>query len=182
MNTISENTLNILREGNHKAFEEVFVAYFDKIKIFIFGYIKSEVDAEELTEDIFVNLWINHASIDPSRSFSSYMHTIARNAALNFLRHKFIRESHENNIVEFKSNFNSEDELIAKETALLIEMAIEKMPEQRKKIYQLSRNEGLKNEEIAICLNITKTNVESQLSLALKDIRKVIASIFLFFP
>lgn len=182
MNIISEDTLGLLREGNHKAFEEIFVAYFDKIKVFIFGYIKSEVDAEELTEDIFVNLWINHGSIDLSRSFNSYMHTIARNAALNFLRHKFIRETHEKNSVGFKSNFSSEDELIAKETALLIEMAVEKMPEQRRKIYQLSRHEGLKNEEIAIRLNITKTNVESQLSLALKDIRKVIASIFLFFP
>lgn len=182
MNTISENTLNLLREGNHKAFEEVFMAYFDKIKLLIFGYIKSEVDAEELTEDIFVNLWINHTSIDPSRSFSSYMHTIARNAALNFLRHKFIRESHEYNSVGLESDFSSEDKLIAKETALLIEMAIEKMPEKRKKIYQLSREEGLNNEEIAIRLNITKTNVESQLSLALKDIRKVIASVFLFIP
>ena len=53
------------------------------------------------------------------------------------------------------------------------------MPEQRKKIYILSRNEGLSNEEIAAQLNTTKRNVESQLSLALKEIRKTISCFFL---
>ena len=49
------------------------------------------------------------------------------------------------------------------------------MPEQRRMIYTLSRNEGLSNAEIAERLNTTKRNVESQLSLALKEIRKVIS-------
>ncbi len=182
MSGINLNTLNDLREGNHKAFEEVFIVYFDKIKYFIFGYIKSEIDAEELAEDIFVNLWINHSSIDPNKSFSSYLHTIARNTALNFLKHKFVKESHSGTISGESFQYDSEDELIAKETQLLIEMAVVKMPEQRKVIYQMSRNEGLKNDEIANRLNTTKSNVESQLSLALKDLRKIIASVFLYFP
>ena len=61
------------------------IAYYNKTKTFIDGYIKSEPDAEELTEDLFVNLWINRHSIDTSKSFNSYLHTIARNAAINFL-------------------------------------------------------------------------------------------------
>ena len=179
MKIINENTLNDLREGNHKAFEEIFTTYFNNIKIFISAYIKSDSDAEDLAEELFVNLWIKRESIDVSKSFNSYMHTMARNAALNFLRGKLVRESYPNNFSHSDAEFSSEDDLIAKETALLIEMAVEKMPEQRKKIYQLSRNEGLKNEEIAERLNTTKRNVESQLSLALKDIRKVISA-FLF--
>lgn len=182
MKTINENTIVALKEGSHEAFEEIFIASFDKIRLFIFSYIKSEVDAEELAEDIFVNLWINHDAIDVTKSFSSYLHTIARNSALNFLKHKFVRESHKNDTLQSAFEFSSEDELIAKETRLLIEMAVEKMPEQRKMVYRLSRNEGLKNEEIAIRLNTTKRNVESQLSLALKDLRKAITCIFIFFP
>lgn len=53
------------------------------------------------------------------------------------------------------------------------------MPEQRKQIYILSRNKGLNNTEIADRLNTTKRNVESQLSLALKEIRKAISVFFL---
>ncbi|MBI9064097.1 MAG: hypothetical protein JEZ14_19080, partial [Marinilabiliaceae bacterium] len=63
-----------------------------------------------------------------------------------------------------------EDEYIAFEKALLIEMIVEKMPAQRKKIYLL-RQQGLTNDEIAQELETTKRNVESQISLALKQIR-----------
>ena len=65
-NNIDIKTLEAFQDGNHKAFETVFIAYYNKTKTFIDGYIKSESDAEELTEDLFVNLWINHDSIDAS--------------------------------------------------------------------------------------------------------------------
>ncbi len=182
MKNIGEDTLHALREGDHKAFEEIFVLYFLKIKTFISAYIKSDADAEDLAEEIFLNLWHNRASIDTSKSFNSYLHTIARNAALNFISHTLARESYQNNYSEPDAGFTSEDELIAHETALLIEMAVERMPEQRRQVYKLSKEEGLKNEEIARRLNTTKRNVESQLSLALKDIRKAISVLLFLLP
>jgi RNA polymerase sigma-70 factor (ECF subfamily) len=133
MKTINENTLNALREGSHKAFEEIFTTYYNKIKIFISAYIKSDSDAEDLTEELFVNLWINRKSINISKSFGAYLHTLARNSALNYLKHIFVQESYQNNSPITETVYTSEDELIVKETALLIEMAVERLPEQRKK-------------------------------------------------
>ena len=146
-NNIDIKTLEAFQDGNHKAFETIFIAYYNKTKTFIDGYIKSEPDAEELTEDLFVNLWINRHSID---------------AYLN-----------NNQNTEYSST--SEEDLIAKELEMLIDKLVGGMPEQRRMIYTLSRNEGLSNAEIAERLNTTKRNVESQLSLALKEIRKVIS-------
>ena len=160
-NNIDIKTLEAFQDGNHKAFETIFIAYYNKTKTFIDGYIKSEPDAEELTEDLFVNLWINRHSIDTSRSFNSYLHTIARNAAINFLKHKYVCDAYLNNNQETGYSSTSEEDLIAKELEMLIDT--------------LSRNEGLSNAEIAERLNTTKRNVESQLSLALKEIRKVIS-------
>lgn len=51
-NNIDIKTLEAFQDGNHKAFETVFIAYYNKTKTFIDGYIKSESDAEELTEDL----------------------------------------------------------------------------------------------------------------------------------
>ena len=73
----------------------------------------------------------------------------------------------------------SEEDLIAKELEMLIDELVGGMPEQRRMIYTLSRNEGLSNAEIAERLNTTKRNVESQLSLALKETRKVISCFLL---
>ena len=78
-----------------------------------------------------------------------------------------------NQEIEYSST--SEEDFIAKELGLLIDELVDKMPEQRRMIYTLSRNEGLSNAEIAERLDTTKRNVESQLSLALKEIRKVIS-------
>ena len=182
-NNIDIKTLEAFQDGNHKAFETIFIAYYNKTKTFIDGYIKSEPDAEELTEDLFVNLWINHSSIDASRSFNAYLHTIARNAAINYLKHKYVHDyqqlyNRKNRAKPDRSSFptsTSEEDFIAKELGLLIDELVEKMPEQRRMIYTLNRNEGLSNAEIAERLDTTKRNVESQLSLALKEIRKVIS-------
>jgi RNA polymerase sigma-70 factor (ECF subfamily) len=176
-NNIDIKTLEAFQDGNHKAFETIFIAYYNKTKTFIDGYIKSEPDAEELTEDLFVNLWINRHSIDTSKSFNSYLHTIARNAAINFLKHKYVCDAYLNNNQDTEYSSTSEEDLIAKELEMLIDKLnyyVDKKLD-RRMIYTLSRNEGLSNAEIAERLNTTKRNVESQLSLALKEIRKVIS-------
>jgi RNA polymerase sigma-70 factor (ECF subfamily) len=179
-NKITTEILDALRNGDHKAFEVVFITYFKKIKLFIFGYIKSVEDAEELAEDLFVTLWTKRQSIDISKSFSAFMHTMARNAAINFLERKYIHQIYLSNATFQELTSTAEDDMIAKELGLQIDEVVDSMPAQRKQIYNLSRNEGLSNEEIALRLNTTKRNVESQLSLALKEIRKTISLFFLF--
>lgn len=169
------STIEALRNGNHKAFEEVFLAYFDKVKYLLTGLLRSESDAEELAQDIFVRLWMNHTSIDPNKVFSTYLYTTTRNTALNYLKHKLVEEN-------YKNSFNSLDEILfAKEISLLVEMAVCKMPVQRKKIYQMSREKGISNNEIAEELGISKKTVENQLSLALQEIKRVISAFLIFF-
>lgn len=172
--SVSTETLGRLKAGDHKAFEEVFIAYYDKVKRLIDGYIKSEEDAEELTEELFVNLWDCHCSINTAKSFNAFMHTAARNISMNFLRHQHVHHSYIDHHSDIQYAATSEEEFIAKELDMLIELVVDRMPEQRKQIYRLSRTEGLSNGEIAERLNTTKRTVESQLSMALKEIRKYI--------
>lgn len=179
MTIIDKSIVSALQKGSHPAFEKVFIFYFMKIKVFIFGYVKTMTDAEELAEEIFVELWQNHENINLEKSFDSYLYTIAKNKAINFLKRKYRSER----IVEAQTyerfSHSPEEEYIALEKALLIEMIVEKMPVQRKKIYQL-RQQGLTNEEIARELETTKRNVESQVSLAFKEIRNGIQYLIIF--
>ena len=70
--------------------------------------------------------------------------------------------------------YEIESELNAKELELIIAIAVERMPSQRRKIYQMSREQGLSNENIARELNISKRTVENHLTQALADIRKIL--------
>ncbi len=173
--------LNALREGDEKAFEKIYLNYYKRTLYFLTGLVKSETDAEELTQEVFIKLWTNRETIDPERSIHSYMYTIARNTAFNFLKHKLIEINYINEYTAEAETETSEEILFAKEIALLIEMTVDRMPVQRQRIYKMSRNEGLDNEEIASRLQISKKTVENQLSLALGELKRVIAGLILLF-
>jgi len=180
---IDRKKLEKLKEGDHQAFEEVFVTYFRNVKYFIFSFIKSEKDSEELAQDVFLKIWENYRSIDPEKSFDSYLYTITRNIVFNYLKHKTVENSYNEYAYFSKSEFAHDPEkiLYAKEIELLIEMAVEQMPERRREIYQLSRHKELSNEEISQVLGISKKTVENQLSLAMNELKKVILFFSLFF-
>ena len=75
----------------------------------------------------------------------------------------------------------SEEELYARELSLLIDIAVEKMPPQRRNIFIMSRKDGLSNEEIAQRLNISKRTVENHMTQALAELRKIAYSTLLLF-
>lgn len=178
---ISKETVDKLRNGDHKAFDKVFIAYFNKIKYFINGLICSEDDAEELTQEIFVKLWINRMSIDSQKSFNAFLYVLARNSAFNYLKHKLVEQTYLNTPLPEQIAEDTEEIIYAKEIALLVEMAVQRMPEKRREIYNMSRNEGLTNEQIASQLSISKKTVENQLSLTLKELRQLIHLFLTFF-
>lgn len=179
-NKLPHQVIQSLKRGDHRAFEKVFVAYFNKVRYFIFRLVRSDHEAEELAQDVFVRLWTNRASIDLSKSFDAYLFSIAYNATCNYLKRKTVRNDYQNSVVLPELDFTPEELLYAREIELLVEMTVNEMPEQRKRIFHMSRKNGFSNEEIANKLQITKKTVENQLSLALKELRKVIGLFLLF--
>lgn len=178
---MEKTQIEALCSGDHKAFEEIFILYFNRVKIFINGIIKSDADAEELAQDIFVKLWNGREQINADKSLNAYIYTMARNRAFNFLKHKAVEQSYINSYKSDSTITTPEEICFAKEIELLIEMTVNQMPVRRGQIYSLSRNNGVSNDDIAIQLNISKKTVENQLSLALQEIRKVITSFCIFF-
>jgi len=178
---ISTKTLIDFQKGEHKAFETIFVVYFNKIKFFIQRLVRSEEEAEELTQDIFVKLWVSRETVDPQKPIDALLYTMAKNAAFNYLKHQTVHNQYLENYEQPDTPFNAEEIIYAREIALLIDMTVNQMPEQRKRIYQMSRNDGLSNEDIAQQLQITKKTVENQLSLALKELRGVVSSFLSIF-
>ncbi|MCC8034653.1 MAG: RNA polymerase sigma-70 factor [Rikenellaceae bacterium] len=177
----SAHTVEKIKQGDHGSFETLFLFYFVKVRSFIDSIIRCSEDAEELAQDIFVKLWENRSSLDPGRQIGSYLYTSARNSALNYLKHKYVHDEYARSaILHTEQSTHGEEVIEAKETQLLIDMTVAGMPEQRRKIYRLSRVSGKSNEEISREMNVSKKTVENQISLALKDIKRVL-SLFAFF-
>ena len=106
----------------------------------------------------------------------AYLFRIARNAVFRYIERSLLFKNYQSRQLSDDNSdlYEIESELNAKELELIIAIAVERMPSQRRKIYQMSREQGLSNENIARELNISKRTVENHLTQALADIRKIL--------
>lgn len=167
--------------GSHNAFRFIFMKYFPRVKYFIAHIVKSEDVAEDLSQDIFLKVWVLREMLPDLRSFNAYIYKMARNSALNHLEHTCVVKSFAAGSVSQSGMATPEEEFCAKEMELLIRITVDRMPEQRRKIYVMSRFEGIKNGRIAEILGLSEKTVNNQLSLALREIRSILMAAFLFF-
>lgn len=163
-----------LKNSDFGSFDLLFDKYSKRLYRFALGYLKSREDAEELVQDVFLKVWENRSSLDETKSFNSYLFTIAKNAILNHFRSK----AHQGSYIEYIKQHASliysgtEDSIMYSDLGARAKKIIEKLPLRRKEVFLLSREQGYSNEKIAQILNISKKTVENQITLALKFIQE----------
>ena len=165
-----------------KAFETFFIQYYPRIKGFINNLLQDVKEAEDISQDIFLYLWNNKTTLQHLDNREGYLFRIAKNAVYRHVERLVLFEKYQLNVSSENTRsqyYEIEEEINAQELEVLLSIAIEKMPPQRKRIFQMSRKKGLNNEEIANELHISKRTVENHLTQALKDIRKIISLLIL---
>ena len=174
--------LEELGKGDHKAFDMLYIQYSPRLKHFLTGFIKNRDEASDMTQDIFYKIWTNRETISKVDSFKAYLFRMARNMIYDYYEHSLIEENYQQK-EQRRSTYDDliEEELYARELSLLIDIAVEKMPPQRRNIFIMSRKDGLSNEEIAQRLNISKRTVENHMTQALAELRKIAYSTLLLF-
>lgn len=178
-----KDCIEALANGNKKAFETIYRTYYPRISRFIKCFIDTEVEAEDLTQDLLLQLWNKRSRLVEIDCLNNYVYRMARNTIYDYFRSKSSYQHislHEAESVEIKDSL--ENELIANEIEHLIDVAIGRMPAQRREVFSLSRKLGLSNHEIAERLNISKRTEETHISNALTDLRKtVVCTLVLIF-
>lgn len=150
--------------------------------------LPADQDAESMVQDIFTKLWINRYQLDPTKSLNAFLYTIARNEIYGQLRKLLVRRKYleELSFSVPNSGASTEQQIEYNELIRLVTQLVNEMPEKRRVIYELSRNEGLSYKEIAQHLGISENTVDSQIRKALdylkENLRKKMALFLLFFP
>ena len=162
-----------LQGGDMNAFDLIFDKYGNRLYAFAVSYLKSNEEAEELVQDVFLKLWENRAKLKRESSLKSYLFTIAYHKMCNLFRHK---EQHDKYIfsekVKGERTVNVEEQIEFKEALNQIDQIIELLPQRQKQIFIKSRKEGKSSREIAEELQISPATVDNQISAALKFLRK----------
>lgn len=162
-----------LKSGDQTAFELLFHFYYPGLVMYSAQFTTDRMEAEEIVQNFFVRFWQKRQQIIPADSLKGYLFLSVKNGSLNYLKHKKVEEKYIRKMAELSNEHLAYDPdlYIASELQLRVKNAIDLLPGKCREIFIMSRIKGIKNEEIAAELNISKRTVETHISNALKVLR-----------
>jgi RNA polymerase sigma-70 factor (family 1) len=163
-----------IAEGDEKAFTELFNTYTPKLFPFVFKLTRNEHLAEEMIQETFLRLWVNRAELVNVKEPASWVFKIAANVSITWLRKQSNRQRLLTAVELKEASDTVVDKLETKELALIISKAVEGLPDRRREIYRLSREQGLNHQQIAEKLKLSTNTVANQIGISLKFIREFI--------
>ena len=164
------------------SFSELYLMYYPKLVRFAKEFVALEEDAENITQDVFTDLWERRDAIDHIENVNAYLFRLVRNRCLDYLKHKVFEQKYAENVqasfeielnlkLQSLDRFDVSDISEGNETERLVRDAINSLPKRCRDIFLLSRMKGLKYREISEKLGISVSTVECQMGIALKKLR-----------
>jgi RNA polymerase sigma-70 factor (ECF subfamily) len=167
-----------IRDGSYPAFAQLFHAYYEDLVRFVIGYVKAPEVAEGLVQDVFFNIWRGRHTWNPRGTLNAYLFGAARNHSLKYLRSRRALYRIKDELSQWATNdVESPDGNVQyEEFSQAVGRAIEALPERRRQVFKLSREQGLSYAEIAAVMGISVNTVENQMVRAMKTLRARLSS------
>ncbi len=168
-----EELLEQIKSGDMDAFETLFRKYYAPLFNYAHTFVKQKDDADEVVQDLFFNIWKNKEKLNISSSFKSYVYRAVYNNSIQRIRKQQKSISlNKRHALDGTTSYLEPDFIQIQELTDTIEKVLQQLPERSRKIFELSRFEGLKYHEIAKKLSISIKTVEANMSKSLKTFRK----------
>lgn len=176
MKTWSDSELfEELKKDNKMAFSILFDRYSDILFRFIQKRIESIPDVEDIIQEVFISMWNRRSKIEVGESIYPYLFKAAKYEMIDWLIKSEKRNRHldylEINKDQYLIGTTSEDELIAKELARLLENEMSRMPDTMRSVFRLSRSEDMSIKDIANQLSLSEQTVKNNVSMALNRLK-----------
>lgn len=160
-----------LKKGSVKAFDTIYRRYARAVYSYCFTCTKSSLDAEEIVQDVFVNLWRYHRDIDPDKSLRVLIFTIARRYCINAFR-SIVGSKVYSDYLDYRNELASDGGPVADieygEFLQAVRRALEQLPQRYRSVIEMSRIDQIPHEEIAARFGVTVKTVRNIQSIALK--------------
>jgi RNA polymerase sigma-70 factor (family 1) len=176
LNSLHEekDILLALLKGNENAFEKIYQLYSPRLYGKLLKLVKSESQAKEILQDVFMKLWEHRNAIDPEKSFRSYLFKIAENKVYDFFRKAAREKNMESRLIASSTvNYNVIDDFISGDENLAkLQQAIDLLPPQRQLVIRLCKLEGKSYKEVSELLGISVSTISDHIVKGTKSIRE----------
>lgn len=164
-------------DGHEAAYKRLFTTYWDQVFSTAFLFTKSREMSQDLAQDVFARIWINKEKLREVVQFESYLFIVARNVIFDRLRQKVFTAGNETYLMEYfdETSLSPSHSIELKEMEEILHRGIGILPDQQRKAFCLSRFQGLRHEEIAIKMGISKESVKSYIVRAISHLRKYLS-------
>jgi len=162
-----------LIRDDKKSFDDLYFYYYPKLYAFSKTFLKVEDDINDILQEVFIKMWDNRKKIKDVETFNAWIFTITKNSIVTYFREKIRQEDFESRVRKMATGelvFN--DNLEYKDLKEKVDQIVEQLPEKRRIIFKLSREEGLSNRDIAKKLEISVKTVEDHMLYSLRFLRK----------
>lgn len=165
-----------LKDGNKVIIDKIYGVYHHRIYVFAKSILKMDDDAKDIVHDVFIKLWKKRHEIDENTEIEALLFTIARNTVLSLYRKRASENRYVDHIISennhAKGGLTTEEQVNCSFLEERINHLVEQLPQKRRSVYVLSRQDGLSNKEISQELGIAGKTVEDHITKALAFLRK----------
>ncbi|MBB6112560.1 RNA polymerase sigma-70 factor [Mucilaginibacter lappiensis] len=168
-----EMTAELINE-NEAVFEQLFKKHFRELHAYAFSLLKDWDVAEEIVQSLFLKLWEKNEWSHIQTSIKSYLYKSVYHDSLNYIRRQKVQLKYQTSTAYAMKNDTDDaaGKLKMSELEQHLSRALGKLPEKCRAIFQLSRFQELKYQEIATQLDISIKTVETHMGKALRILRK----------
>lgn len=162
-------------DGETEAFARIYRKFAPKMRCFVSKLLHDNLLTDDIVHNVFLRLWENREIISKVESLDRYLFRAARNAIFDIYEHQKIKHKYEQKM-EGGGNamFCMDEQINTENLAMLIELAIDRMPPQRRRIFRMSRYQGYSNGEIASRLNLSINTVNNHIGLAIRELKSTL--------
>ena len=169
----------MITQDHREAFNEIYERYSLKLYVAAFKRLRSEDDAKDIVQDLFISFWMKRQSITINTSLSAYLFTAVKHKVINHIESNLVRGNYLNSLnralIEYDNS--THDTIVSRDLEQHIDFGIDKLSPKMKMVFELSRRENLSVNEIADRLQLSEQTVKNQISKALKILRVHVSDI-----
>lgn len=161
-----------IQQKNINAFESYYKHHYKAFFLISYNYVKMAGTAQEIVNDVFLKIWEDAEKITIESSLKAYIYRSIINRSINALNKQKRESQNQRELAKMPQEFYELREIEATELKVKLYKAIEALPGQCKKVFLMSRMDGLKQQDIADKLGISIKTVKNHITHALKQLRK----------